>query len=580
MSAEEEDPGALALAPAFVELGSQWETLVNDDRPAGVGRGVGGGAPASLDTERSSDGRFCFRPPPAPQGGPEAGGTSTPPSAAHELAGALRGRRGARVERDDDPRTWPPSRVLAEGLPPGWVLSPKGRIRRAKAPAPRPERKRRTRHWKRHRARLARPQHKAWRAWVEAVAAELDRLGLVDVAQSLFHCGRLAWVQRCNACGEPAARVRIRAHCDARACPWCSRVRSQEIVRELVAAAPIAAELVAPGPPLDARADELARGLAAELAQTERQVNAWTDEAERLARRAEACGARAVEARGRFERATTRAVAFAARARARGDELAARASAFLRHVRARPSWGWKLVTVSPPWNPSNPLESTPLGLAYRLEDLWQRWRACWASVASVEGLASAFAFVELSENGHLHLHAMFFGPWIAESYWRERAQCMVDVKALRAAPGTKPAHAIEALAREAAKYVTKAPSPTRAQWIAGDGTRSVVHPELAAAWVLAARHRKLSQPYGMAREALAIVRAKETEPHAEPEVCGCCGSANLALAELVATERVARYLGGQWAGAFRARKATKHARIFREAPETIPPRVAVDRGAR
>ena len=580
MSAEEEDP--FALAPRFGELGSQWEAPVNDDRGAGVGRGVGGGAPASLDTERSADGRFCFRPPLSSQEGPEAGVTQGPQQRALEpLAAALRGRRrGAREERDEDPRTWSPSRVLAEGLPPGWALSPKGRIRRAKAPKERPERKRRARHWKRHRARLARPQHKAWRAWVEAVAAELESLGLPDVAQSLYHCGRLAWVQRCNGCGEAAARVRIRAHCDARACPWCARVRSQEIVRELVEAAPLAAELVAEGTPLAVRADELARGLAAELARAERQTEAWTDEAARLAVRADACGPRAVETRGRLERSCARALAAAAAAKARADAVEARARAFVRHVRGRARWGWKLVTVSPQWDPGNPLESTALGLAMRLEDLWRRWRACWRSVASVEGLASAFAFVELSENGHLHLHALYFGPWISEAFWRERAACMVDVKAMRAPPGTKPEHALESLAREAAKYVTKAPSPTRAEWIAGDGTRSVVHPELAAAWVLAARHRKLSQPYGMAREALAIVRSREVEPHAEPEVCGCCGSSDLALAELFPTERVARYLGAAWAIAFRARRASKHARLFREAPEVIPPRVAVDRGAR
>jgi len=131
--------------------------------------------------------------------------------------------------------------------------------------------------------------------------------------------------------------------------------------------------------------------------------------------------------------------------------------------------------------------------------------------------------------------------------------------------------------REAAKYTTKSPSPLRAEWIGGDARRSVVHPATAAAWVVATRHRKLSQPYGLAREALAVVRAREKETAPEPEVCGCCGASALSLASLVPTDLVARRLGPAWSRGWRGRASSRFERAFRGAPELIPPRVAIGR---
>jgi hypothetical protein len=81
------------------------------------------------------------------------------------------------------------------------------------------------------------------------------------------------------------------------------------------------------------------------------------------------------------------------------------------------------------------------------------------------------------------------------------------------------------LAREVAKYVTKAPSPMSEQWLGGE-EREVMDPTLVARWELATMTRKLSRVYGTLRGAKPpdeeIVEPEEEEPEL-PESCAYCG---------------------------------------------------------
>ena len=482
------------------------------------------------------------------------------------------GGQGAGRRSAEDPRSWSPEELARRGVPEGWYVTPKGRLRPLRGhqraggreAGQRPRRER----YYRRRTRVARPVQAGWRSVVERTADVLDVVhGAPDLAQSLRQCGRLAWVRSCGACGDAAASVRVRAHCDVRCCPFCMRLRARELVRDLTAAAPIAAGL-SEGEPGAVRAEPHAARLRARVERARASVSHWEGRCERAAL-------------GGREASHARAQLGAALGRLRREEH--RARRFLGLLGRRRSWGWRLVTVSPPWPTGSEHACTSLGLAMRVEDVRARWRKVW-ELLGVEGMGAAYTSVELSDHGHVHLHAVVFGPYVARPLLQRAAGVeFVDVRALKVPPGVSIADATAAAMREAAKYALKSPSPLRGDWIAGDDRRSCVHPELAAAWVIATRGRRLTEPYGLMREALGVVRERTDEDehqHEEPR-CGSCGSTDLGAELLVATARVARALGPEaWRRAWRSQPSTEHQRAFLGAGARIPPRVAVERGPR
>lgn len=315
-------------------------------------------------------------------------------------------------------------------------------------------------------------------------------MGYSNVARRLRLCGTLATVRTCNGCGDPFAQVTINAGCNVRACPFCARRESQERTRIVSAASDrvsnfvsvrAAAHLVA----LEARRVELASKRA-----TPRNV-----EASRRVRRASA----------------------ATRAQGRG------------------LWGWKLVTISPRWDPSDATAYTVGALRARLDDVRERWRKLWAEGLGVEGLAGAYVRVELSSRGHVHLHALYFGPWQSKAWCARAAGCFVDIRQIEGEGGV----------REAVKYALKSPSPMRGGWVGGE-TATVTHPTLAARWVVATRSKRLAEPYGVMRDAVAAAQACEESDDASeaptPKACASCGCSDLSDEHQVKTAEIARDL--------------------------------------
>lgn len=406
---------------------------------------------------------------------------------------------------------------------------------------------------------------RSWRQWVCAVARELVTRGASREAQLLSECGMRATVRSCTDCHETIASATVTTSCDLRVCPFCARSRGAERRALLTAALMRVPGYVA------ARAAATVDELAALVAEHTRVRDGWIERASR--------------ARARFEHGGSAVRASAARSIERASRLAdsaelARAARRFDLERAREaqrgSWGWKLVTISPKWSPQDARAYTQAGLEERARDAWERWELV-RDRYSAGGLAASVASIECSEAGHVHVHALMYGPWIEHTHACEVAGCHVDVRAIEGASRSSAKrwaltfeqskhltkeervarafehsaeHALKRAIGEAVKYIAKTPTPLRDGWIAGASGR-VMHPALAASWLLAMRGAKASRVYGPARDAIACEReqrAARTSTESERvEHCRSCGSLALSEPVIEHTPAIARVLGRDWA---------------------------------
>ena len=355
--------------------------------------------------------------------------------------------------------------------------------------------------------RFGRPVNRPWRPWVEAVSDRIRAFGLSEVASSLRHCGEMATVHRCGDCGE-VGRVEVRASCHVRVCPWCQRIATDRTARDV-----IAATARVPG--------YVTTRLAATIAEQEQELTAAL-----ASRDVAAAWAIAARKRGALALAERHDVRVLRAERRR--ELAARA---LHGLRARDKWAWKLITVSPPRAPGDVRSYTPQGLRAAIDDVCARVTRLWEQGLSHGGLASLVVRVELSARGHVHAHCLYYGPFTTQRWLSRAAGCIVDVRACKdfkhrpeEIDRADAERGIQSAVREAVKYATKAVSVTHGEWLAGERWR-VMHPELAAAWVVASRNVQLIRYRGPVRDALSAAevagelddQAPEETPAAEPE---------------------------------------------------------------
>ena len=377
--------------------------------------------------------------------------------------------------------------------------------------------------------RYGRPVSRPWRAWVEHVAKiTRERYRRYDVASSLRHCGELATVYDCDFCGR-IGRVEVRASCHTRVCPWCSRIAAQKSVQNVFAAVRRVPGYVAE----DAR-----KVLAAAILEKHRAA-ALRDRWKGFAAAA-------------LERGDAR-VAEGHEARALGAEERRRIATRTEHgINTLSSWGWKLITVSPPRRPGDVRSYSPQGLRRAINDAFERFSRLWDEGLAYGGLASAIARVECSSKGHVHVHALYYGPWVVNKWARAVAGCIVDVRAVAEFQGNPSDDAL----REAIKYQLKAPSPTRAAWIGGDRWR-VTHPELAAAWLEGSRGVQLTRYRGLVRASFEAAEAAgeivaEDAPAEPPQMpaeghqCAFCAKRLPLGGRLAPTCDVARALGADW----------------------------------
>lgn len=217
------------------------------------------------------------------------------------------------------------------------------------------------------------------------------------------------------------------------------------------------------------------------------------------------------------------------------------------------AWRWRLITVSPPWSPTDPREVDPAGLARRVADLRARCAALWDHALSIGGLAAVTMRVELSARGHVHMHMLYFGPWQHAMHLRRVAGCVVDVRLVRPDRDTRGVVLdrgevraggvdIEGAVREVAKYALKSPGSCAQEWTAG-ASRRVAHPRLVAAWQTATRDAQLVTHRGTMRGALAAADLDPPQaPQLAPRQCPACRAPVSEVGTVWSVARLARTL--------------------------------------
>lgn len=395
--------------------------------------------------------------------------------------------------------------------------------------------------------RLGRPVFRPYRPWVEAVCDRVREYGAWDVASALRHCGEFAYAHDCGACGR-VGRVEVRASCHSRVCPWCARIHAEKATKNIYAAA-----IRVPGFARERLADTAAKIAAEEAAAIESSAR-WSRLKMDALERAE--GPLAQRHAGRARAAEERR-AGAARARHGFGTFG--------------SWSWKLITVSPQRNKGSAYSYTPKGLNERIEAVCARVERLWEEGLHYGGLAAMVVRIELSATGHVHAHCLYYGPWVVKKWAQRTAGCFVDIRALkefqkadheykplegpRVTAADRAAHALADGVREAVKYTMKSPSVTRGGWLSGDAFR-VVHPELAAAWLVATRGVQLIRYRGLFHEALKAAEAmgetvSETAPDAPTPTpihsCVWCKAELPPVGRLApVAELAAMFRGGEW----------------------------------
>ena len=345
------------------------------------------------------------------------------------------------------------------------------------------------------RARLGRPPRLGMRRWVLATCAALEQRGYPACAAHMRACGSCLTAD-CPCCGLRYARVEVQASCHVRVCPFCARVDAEERVRLVVDGALRAVDVIA------AQRDKALAAVQGDLADAERAEAYHHRVADGARARAEQWRTKMLRSSdlGIVERAAAqrdRDLGIVERATER-ERLAGERAASLRRqvhaIRESKSWRWKLISWGPRYDPADPVSYEPKALRDRVGEVFAAFSRCWDAGACAGGLAFSALHIENSIPGHVHGHALYFGPFIAQSWWQDTAGCIVDVREIKTGVDGKPN--IGGVV-EAVKYALKTPSPVRSGWVAGEKW-TVPHPDLAASWTIATIRLQLHRYYGIA----------------------------------------------------------------------------------
>ena len=186
---------------------------------------------------------------------------------------------------------------------------------------------------------------------------------------------------------------------------------------------------------------------------------------------------------------------------------------------------WQMVTINPQYDMD--IDSWDMSLdGLRSRALWIRKavKALWGKLWKGPG-AALFRATEISERGHVHVHAIYYGPRIhqgdseklaAEAYGRK---VRIDVKKIK---GGK--EGVKKAVRYAAKSVKGSAAAFNEDFLTGERRARLLHPKLAAKWEVAAFNLRLSESYGAIRGMKAPAPDFEGGVHDDVDVRCSCGA--------------------------------------------------------
>jgi hypothetical protein len=204
-------------------------------------------------------------------------------------------------------------------------------------------------------------------------------------------------------------------------------------------------------------------------------------------------------------------------------------AATMTRIEPRKGWSWKHIVVQTSYRPTDPNEVTVDALRARVRGVTAAVRAAWRVGLGQSGAGLRFA-VEIAGSGFVHVHAIYWGPYIAKKWLEDvlsRAYAQIGMSWIEEIGGSREEQVKAIL--EVAKYTTKAPSPLSEHWF--EDAREVIHPALAARWELATSAIQLTGQLGVmrgsAREGLAEAEEQDREEKVEEQdrdlPCEQCG---------------------------------------------------------
>lgn len=186
---------------------------------------------------------------------------------------------------------------------------------------------------------------------------------------------------------------------------------------------------------------------------------------------------------------------------------------------------WQLLTVNPQYDIDRRSWDLSIeGLHARAQACADAMRDLWRDELREPG-AAMLRCIEISERGHVHVHAIYYGPKVPKWSTTKVASkllgrpCQMKVQRIK---GGK--NGVARAARYAAKSVKGSASAFNEDWLAGERSGRLLDPELAAKWELAAHYIRLSEAYGALR-GLQVPRPDEKGgPHDDGDVQCSCGA--------------------------------------------------------
>jgi hypothetical protein len=186
---------------------------------------------------------------------------------------------------------------------------------------------------------------------------------------------------------------------------------------------------------------------------------------------------------------------------------------------------WQLLTVNPQYDVDRRSWDLSIeGLNARAQACADTMRDLWRDELNVPG-AALLRCIEISERGHVHVHAIYYGPMVPKWSTTKKVSkllgrpCQMKVQRIK---GGK--NGVARAARYAAKSVKGSASAFNEDWLSGERSGRLLDPELAAKWELAVHNFRLSECYGALR-GLSVPRPDEHGgPHDDGDVQCSCGA--------------------------------------------------------
>ena len=291
---------------------------------------------------------------------------------------------------------------------------------------------------------------------------EPERARWLKKARAVRACGSIVVASVCPDHGPEPGTAEFTSplalHCRSRGCPACCRRESQQAIGEM-----------------ESRVAQMPALLAARVAKKQREL-----EADLRAREA-----KLVNQRGHDLKQATQ-----------GLKKVRRALAIIRGMK---DWRWTMLTIGVDWDPMSPEQNSVAGMQARIRGLLKVAQALWTSKKGLDrgglGLATMMTGVEMSSLGHIHLHAMVFGPNLFPF------QATLEQVAKAAYPDAgrielTPMDDLKGGVRELLKYPIKGNSVLSTTWLAG-ATRETTNPVASARFEIAATGIKLRRIYGL-----------------------------------------------------------------------------------